>query len=535
MENETQRKTSGNAVLERRFLARVIYRLGGKKLTESFVEAKSLGVEAEMFSDPTCKVLWMATEELFSEPDFEQASISTVVMRAKGIVRKTKDASLKTATPGKEFLDAAEATVRGDDDLRGYHKLFLAAYASRKAREEFQKAEDALAAGEDPLEVISGIQGRFDAIVGGSKGRDSEVSVRALTDDILAGYRDVYHHRQELGEKDYRGGMISLPWPSVDRAVGGIGTVMTIVAARTAVGKTSFACALIRYWLSRGMKVVFNSLDMEAREAVMRQMAEGSGVSARKLKNGEVDPKYWEQTYGSVKAAADELVRYEDEGLYRLMEQFDVNRLKAHVKILKNQGRIDILVVDYLQLMGYKGSDGIPAYQRVTTVSGILRRIANEVKVPVVALAQINRSPAQDGEEPDLHNIKDSGQIEQDAANIIILHPAQSVKRTWETNPPVQFSPNGRPEFTRSIMPMWVKVAKAREGEPNTRIPFVVIQGRYSWFEGNAMGEGDEKFSAFYPNAWKPDPLEPAWRQTGALLNPAVRDGIEEMNRRNGV
>lgn len=535
MENETQRKTSGNAVLERRFLAKVIYRLGGKKLTESFVEAKSLGVEAEMFSDPTCRVLWMATEELFSEPDFEQASISTVVMRAKGIVRKTKDAALKAATPGKEFLDAAEATVRGDDDIRGYHKLFLAAYAIRKAREEFQKADDAFDAGEDPLEVISRIQGKFDGIVGGASGKDSEVSIKALTDDILALYCDVYHHRQELGEKDYRGEMIPLPWPSVDRAIGGIGTVMTIVAARTAVGKTSFACALIRYWLSRGMKVVFNSLDMEAREAVMRQMSEGSGVSARKLKNGDVDPKYWEQTYGSVKAAADELVKYEEDGLYRLEEQFDVNRLRAQVKILKNQGRIDILVVDYLQLLTFSGAERLNDTMRVAKVSYALRMIANQIKVPVVALAQINRTAAQEGEEPELHHIKDSGQIEQDAANIIILHPAQSVKRSWETNPPVQFSPNGRPEFTRSIMPMWVKVAKARDGEPNLRIPFVVIQGRYSWFEGNAMGEGDEKFSAFYPNAWKPDPLEPAWRQTGALLDPAVRDGIEELNRRNGV
>lgn len=523
--------------IERAFVYRVFFRRGGKTIAQSFVDAKNLGVSSDWFSDAASRVVWDAADEMFSEPNFESLNAFKLSQRANSIAAKRKGRDYEGVTIGHNFFDNYEKSVNGADDLNGFCQLIRNAVISRKTLEACQAANDAFTAGDDATSAASALASSIQSILSGVT-NSNQLSVASLVDSVIAQYDDAYHHVQELGETDYTPGL-SLPFKKLSYAMNGFPSVLTVVAARPGVGKTSFAVELMRYWMDHGVKVVFDTLDMAGVEYMKRQIAEMTQVSSRKLQFGKTPQQYWEGENGErakVVAAGEALKKLERDGILTVYTEHDVDKLVANVKILKDQGKIDVLVVDYIQKMTWRGADKFGDTQRISHVSQALHRITTELGVPVLALAQINRDSSKEGVAPQIHDLKGSGEIEQDASNVIILHPNWALKNKWRDNPPTQFMRNGQVNASaKALMPMWVILAKAREGESGTEIPFVVVQNKYSWYQGDYEADTkDEMFAKVWDN-WKHDEIERVFDQNGALIKSEEKKQIEQFNAKHAL
>lgn len=520
--------------IDRAFIYRVFFRRGGKSLSQSLLDAKSSGATLEWLTDPESRVMWIAADEMFNEPNFEKVNSYKLVQRANAIASRMKGREYEGVSIDHNFFNNYEKSVNGADDIGGFCTMLRDRSISRKTMEACQEANDMLVAGEDATSVVSRLSSAIQSILSGEKKSGLE-SVESLVDNVIEQYDNAYHHVQELGEVNYTPG-IPMPWKKLTFAMNGFPSVLTILAARPGVGKTSMAIEMMRYWLDMGYKVVFDSLDMGGSEFMKRQMSEISQISSRKLQFGKTIKQYWEGEDGDrakVLAAGEKMKQLEREGKFTLYTEYDVDRLKANVKILKDQNKIDVLVVDYIQLMKCKGGDKMPTHQRVSYISNTLHAITVEYGVPVLALSQINRDSSKDGVAPQLHDIKDSGSIEQDATNVIILHPNWTLKNKWKDNPPEQFMRNGEnTDSIKSLMPMWVILAKARDGDSGTEIPFVVVQNKYSWYQGDYQATGDDMFLRVWDN-WKHDPIEKVWKSNGILISTEAQETAELLNRKH--
>lgn len=513
---------------ERGFLARVFYRRGGKTTEEQFVEAKKFGVNDEWFADPKCRVVWLGAERMFSSESGERTLFS-LIKHSNAVSQSAKDETLQNIKVDKTFFDSAEKLVNGTDELAEYFNLLRDQHLERLCKRAFATASEGFASGQKTTDVIASLINSAQGIIKDSAA-SGKVSIADTFDDLLAQYDSVHHHVHDLGETNYTPGL-PLPFQKLSYAMNGFPSVLTILAARPGVGKTSFAVTLVRYWMDMNVKVVLNSLDMSAVELLKRQVAEFSQISSRQMQFAKDTPDAWKNyNRPAIVKAGEWLKKKEEDHVLTVYTQPDIDVLKANVKILKDQGLIDVLVVDYLQLMGYRGSERQSTVQRVSRVSNLLHSISTELGVPVLALSQINRDSSREGNEPQLHDIKDSGAIEQDATNVLILHPRKDLRDKWMETPPEGYAGSFGWESIKSYMPMTLIVAKARDGDAGTKLPFLVIQNKYSWYLCDWKNpDKDDKFLRVYSN-WKHDPIEKSWAEKGVLLSDELEEQIEAKN-----
>ena len=198
---------------------------------------------------------------------------------------------------------------------------------------------------------------------------------------------------------------------------------LIILGARPSVGKTAFALNLARNAaVEFGHGVAFFSLEMTNVELTDRLIASESGISADKLK-GKV--KMTQEEWQILERSITRLVKaplYIDETPGITLAEF-----VAKSKRLVREKGVEIIFVDYLQLMhsGKPQQGGFSKVQEVTEISNTLKTTAKDLKVPIIALAQLNRNlMARTGSngKPVLSDLKDSGSIEQDADMVIFIH-----------------------------------------------------------------------------------------------------------------
>ena len=198
---------------------------------------------------------------------------------------------------------------------------------------------------------------------------------------------------------------------------------LIILGARPSVGKTAFALNLARNAaVEFGHGVAFFSLEMTNVELTDRLIASESGISSDKLK-GKV--KMTQEEWQVLERSITKLVKaplYIDETPGITLAEF-----VAKSKRLVREKRVEIIFVDYLQLMhsGKPQQGGFSKVQEVTEISNTLKTTAKDLKVPIIALAQLNRnlmSRAGSNGKPVLSDLKDSGSIEQDADMVIFIH-----------------------------------------------------------------------------------------------------------------
>ncbi len=195
---------------------------------------------------------------------------------------------------------------------------------------------------------------------------------------------------------------------------------LIILAARPSMGKTSLALDIAKNASQKGFTVAFFSLEMSIKQIVFRLLSSFSKIEYKKLRTGFISA---DQEFVKVGKIANELDKYnifiDDTSGITILE------LKSKLKrmMIKEGKKIDLVVVDYLQLMQGDKSFKVRE-QEISYISRGLKSIAKDFDVPVLALSQLNRSPEtrRGDHRPQLSDLRESGSIEQDADMVLFIY-----------------------------------------------------------------------------------------------------------------
>ena len=239
-------------------------------------------------------------------------------------------------------------------------------------------------------------------------------------------------------------GLSGIPsgFPSIDKVTSGWQeATMIVIAARPAMGKTAFVLSMARKMAVEHHKsVAIFSLEMSNVELVKRMMVAQTEIPSDKIKNGRLSDADWKQFHDRIKQLSDAKIYVDD------TPGLSIYDLRAKCRILKKKYDIDIIIIDYLQLMTAGGAlrAGGNRQEEVSTISRNLKGLAKELKIPVVALSQLNRSVESrptsgnggvgDSHRPQLSDLRESGAIEQDADMVCFLHRPEYYKITEDEN-----------------------------------------------------------------------------------------------------
>ncbi len=192
---------------------------------------------------------------------------------------------------------------------------------------------------------------------------------------------------------------------------------LVLVAARPAMGKTAFSLNVVTNAAMQGeASVAFFSLEMSKEQLVQRMMSSESHVELQKIINGDLTEEDWPKLVSSMGPLSQADIFIDDTPGITLRE------LKAKCRKLKIEKGLDLIMIDYLQLMSGEGREE-NRQQEISKISRGLKGLAKEMDCPVVALSQLSRAPEmRTDHRPILSDLRESGAIEQDADIVMFLY-----------------------------------------------------------------------------------------------------------------
>ncbi len=198
---------------------------------------------------------------------------------------------------------------------------------------------------------------------------------------------------------------------------------LILIAARPGAGKTSIAMNIINYTSLHGAKVAVFSLEMPKVQLAQRSLCSVSGVSMEKALKGELSNEEWKKLWAANAKLSEAKIYVDDKST-----NTPTDILSKCRRLMLKEGGLDLVMVDYLQLMssGKKYGDG-NRQQEVADISRNLKIIARELNVPIIVLSQLsraveNRKDPDGGHRPVLSDLRESGAIEQDADIVMFVY-----------------------------------------------------------------------------------------------------------------
>lgn len=208
------------------------------------------------------------------------------------------------------------------------------------------------------------------------------------------------------------------------------GAKLIVLASRPSVGKSALAIATGLGAAKSGANVVMASLEMYATELSKRGLSKLSGVDAQSIRSGALDEAEW----SALVTAAEELTRIPFEIVDLPILSFAA--LAGLARRLRRAGKLDLLIIDYLQIMDTSGSAAKGREGQISEISRNLKTLSMALNIPIIVLSQLNRDiENRIGGLPKLSDLRESGAIEQDADIIMFVHrdvDDQSIEQTAE-------------------------------------------------------------------------------------------------------
>ena len=249
---------------------------------------------------------------------------------------------------------------------------------------------------------------------------------------------------------------------------------LVVVAARPSLGKTALALNIASHAAIKHHKTVgLFSLEMSKESLVIRLLCSEAETDSHKLRSGFSSREDWNKLTRALGRLGDAPLLIEDTPALSIMQ------IRAKARRLKMEKGLDLMIVDYLQLVSGQGRFENRT-QEVSYISRGLKSIAKELKVPVLALSQLSRAPEQRKglfQRPQLSDLRESGSIEQDADVVIFIFRERKAAEESEAEG----------EVDRRGVEMKLIVGKQRNG-PTGDIP-VVFMRPYAKFENLARGQ----------------------------------------------
>ena len=260
-----------------------------------------------------------------------------------------------------------------------------------------------------------------------AEGKLFEISKNTLKRDVIPienAVQEAIHKIEEAANRQSGLSGLESGFYKLDRLTSGWqNSDLIIIAARPAMGKTAFVLSM-----AKNMAVDYNhpvavfSLEMSSLQLVNRLISNVCSLEGEKIKSGQLSQPEWENLMTRTRNLSTAPLYIDDTPSLSIFE------LRTKARRLVREKHVEIIIIDYLQLMNATGMKFGSREQEVSTISRNLKQLAKELDIPIIALSQLNRSVetrAVDdkmGKRPQLSDLRESGAIEQDADIVCFIH-----------------------------------------------------------------------------------------------------------------
>ncbi len=345
--------------------------------------------------------------------------------------------------------------------------------------------DEAFETGTDAFDLLDKSQDSLFKLSEGNMNKQFE-TIKELVD------KAVLEIKENANKKD---GLTGVPssFTELDSITGGWQkATLNIIAARPGHGKTAFALALARNAaVDWNIPTVFFSLEMDAVQLVMRLVSMETELESQSLKKGNLQLHEWTQLNKKVNSLYESPLYIDDTA------GLSISQFRAKARRLKHEKNIQLIIIDYLQLMTVAEEGKMVREQVISTISRTLKLVSKELQVPIIALAQVSRDMEKRGgtsaHKPMLSDLRESGAIEQDADMVMFVFRKEMFG--------MEFEEDGTPtKGTADIV-----IAKHRNGPTgdvrlkyiNHLTKFVSMDGQYPQVPNN---QGYEPTNSIKPN-----------------------------------
>ncbi|MBD5186175.1 MAG: replicative DNA helicase [Bacteroidales bacterium] len=198
---------------------------------------------------------------------------------------------------------------------------------------------------------------------------------------------------------------------------------LIIIAARPAMGKTAFVLSMAKEMaMTYNTPLAIFSLEMSEIQLVNRLISNACELDGKLIKSGQLTPMQWDQLMSRVRSLYGAPLFIDDTASLSIFE------LQTKARRLVREHNVQMIIIDYLQLMNASGMKFGSREQEVSMISRSLKQLAKELQIPIIALSQLNRSvenrggDGKDSKRPQLSDLRESGAIEQDADIVCFIH-----------------------------------------------------------------------------------------------------------------
>jgi len=384
--------------------------------------------------------LFDQTSEMLTREDFyleNHRNIFSTMERLSSDTRAIDLLTLREELQKQNELEAVGGAAYVASLLDGVPRVSSVMHYARIVKEKsllrklIHSANEILVRGfsneEDPLELLE----RAEKSIFNISQENIQGGFVQLQDLLTESYANIesLYERKEL--------ISGLPtgFHQLDRLTSGLRpSEIIIVAARPGLGKTSLVVNIAQNAASEHQKVVgIFSLEMAAQQLVTRMLCSEARVDSHKMRSGYLSKDDWKRLAKTMSKLARAQIFIDDTAGISVVE------MRSKARRLKAEHGLDLLIVDYLQLMSGASPNSRGRFenrqQEISTISRSLKGLAKELNIPLIAVSQLSRAPEQrkGDHRPQLSDLRESGSIEQDADLVLFLYREDLYKK--EENP----------------------------------------------------------------------------------------------------
>ncbi|MCS7297732.1 MAG: replicative DNA helicase [Bacteroidia bacterium] len=370
----------------------------------------------ETFYEPRHQRIYAAIRSLFDQGLPIDLISVTEALRRTGDLKEIGPYYLAELTLG--VASSANAETYARVIVEKYLLRQLITLASEVAERAFQEETDA-----------------FD-LLDATENRLYELSQHHMRRSVQSGERvlqEALALLEKLRQKNQPLTGVPSGFPELDRMTAGWQkSDLIILAARPSMGKTAFALNLARNAAMSGYPVAIFSLEMSALQLMYRFISMEVEISSEALRTGKIPPEVWLALPQKLERLAQAPLYIDD------TPSITIYDLRAKCRRLKAERNIQLVMVDYLQLMGTTQRSA-NREQEIASISRSLKALARELEVPIIALSQLSRAVETRGGDrrPQLSDLRESGSLEQDADVVFFLYRPEyyGIMQDEEGNP----------------------------------------------------------------------------------------------------
>lgn len=375
------------------------------------------------------------------KPDmFYRESHGRIFSAIRGLFSKNEPVDLLTVTSflknsgelelsgGPFYLTQLTARIASAANIEYYARIIAQKYLQRELiRISHEVIQDAFEDTTDVFELLDRAEANLFSV--------SQSNMRRGYEDMASLVKQAVEQIQEARKHEGHISGVPTGFTQLDNVTAGWQkSDLIIIAARPGMGKTAFVLSLARnVAVDYKRAVAIFSLEMSAVQLITRLIASEAEIEADKLRKGKLEEHEWVQLNNKLTPLVDAKLYIDDTAALSIFE------LRTKARRLKAQHDIQLIIVDYLQLMtlsserdkgGGASFKSVNREQEISTISRALKALAKELNIPIITLSQLNRSVETRGgaKRPQLSDLRESGAIEQDADMVLFIYRPEYYK-----------------------------------------------------------------------------------------------------------